>query len=164
MGKGSYVTCEQRRSRSACASVQSDLGILCTSTYTTVSIDSVSGQRRPRSACANAQADLGLRYPRIPKGPFLCVAYHMHVNDQMPSVYGLGTQLALCLNIFRSVISRDGQRRITVRYRFRKNASWEEQSFVLFCSIMMYNFVFNRKCTGETPYAICVSLFYCLGL
>ena len=44
------------------ASVQSDLKILCQSTF-----DSVSGQRRPRSACANAQADLGLRCPQIAK-------------------------------------------------------------------------------------------------
>ena len=45
--------------------VQSDAGIFCSSTYTTVSIDSVSGQRRPRSACANAQADQGLSCPQI---------------------------------------------------------------------------------------------------
>ena len=54
-----------RRSRLACASVQSNLGIFCMSTYTTVSTDSVSGQRRPRSACAYAQADQGLRCPQI---------------------------------------------------------------------------------------------------
>ena len=41
------------------AQVQSDLDILCSSTYTTVSIDSVSGQ-------ANAQADQSLRCPQIP--------------------------------------------------------------------------------------------------
>ena len=35
------------------------------STYTSVSIDFVSGQRRPRSACTNAQAELGLRCPQI---------------------------------------------------------------------------------------------------
>ena len=34
--------------------MQSNLGIVCSSTYTTVSTDSVSGQRRPRSACAYA--------------------------------------------------------------------------------------------------------------
>ena len=44
--------------------VPSDLDILCSLTYTTVSRDSVSGLRRPRSACANAQADLGLRCPQ----------------------------------------------------------------------------------------------------
>ena len=40
----------------------------CSSTYTTVSINSVSGQRRPKSTCANAQADLGLRCPQTAKG------------------------------------------------------------------------------------------------
>ena len=45
-GMGSYVICEQRRSRLECESMQSDLGILCSSTYTTLSIDSVSS--RPR--------------------------------------------------------------------------------------------------------------------
>ena len=42
--KGPYTICGQCRSRSACASMQSDLGIPCSSTYTTVSIDSVSEQ------------------------------------------------------------------------------------------------------------------------
>ena len=77
--KGPYTICEQRRSRSACAFVQSDYSILCSSTYTTVSIDSVSGQWRPWSACANAQADLGLRCPQIAWGPFMCVAHHMQL-------------------------------------------------------------------------------------
>ena len=45
-----FVRCELRRSRSACASVQSDLGSLCSLTYTAVSIDSLSRQRRPSSA------------------------------------------------------------------------------------------------------------------
>ena len=61
----SYRHMRTAKARSVCASVQSDLGILCSSTYTTVAIDSVSGKRRPRSACANAQADLGLRCPQI---------------------------------------------------------------------------------------------------
>ena len=61
-----YTTGEQRRSRSVCATVLSDLSILCSLTNTTVSIDSVRGQCRPWSACAYAQADLGLRCPQIP--------------------------------------------------------------------------------------------------
>ena len=32
-------------------SMQSDLDVLCSSTFTTVSTDFASGQRRPRSAC-----------------------------------------------------------------------------------------------------------------
>ena len=63
--KRPYTVCGQRRSRSACASVQSDLNILCSATYTTVSIDSVSGQWRSWSACAYAQADLDLHCPQI---------------------------------------------------------------------------------------------------
>ena len=47
-----YITCEQRMSRWACAPVQFDLDILCSSIYTTVPVYSVSGQLRPRSACA----------------------------------------------------------------------------------------------------------------
>ena len=66
--KGPYAIYEQRMSRWACASVQTDLDILCSSTYTAVSIHSVSGKRRPISACANAQADYGLRCPH--KGHF----------------------------------------------------------------------------------------------
>ena len=57
---GTYVLCEQLRSRSICISMQSDLGILCSLTYTTVFTDSVSRQQRPRSACTNVQADLSL--------------------------------------------------------------------------------------------------------
>ena len=62
--------------------VQSDLNILCSSTYTTVCIDSVSGQRRPRSACANAQADLSLRCSQIDQVPFSCVAYHVKLFEE----------------------------------------------------------------------------------
>ena len=47
------------------APLQSDLSILCSSTYTTVAIDSVSGQQVPISACVNKQADLGLLCPLI---------------------------------------------------------------------------------------------------
>ena len=48
------------------AKVQMSVGIravwtFCSSTYTTVSIDSVSGKRRPLPACAYAQADQGLQ-------------------------------------------------------------------------------------------------------
>ena len=63
--KGPYTSCGQCRSRSACASVQSELRILCLSTYTIVSIDSVSEQCRPRSAWAYAQANLGQHCPHI---------------------------------------------------------------------------------------------------
>ena len=60
--KGPYTFYRQRRSRS----LRSLIWVLfCLSTYTTVSIDSVSGWRRPRSACAYAQADLGLRCRQI---------------------------------------------------------------------------------------------------
>ena len=47
-----------------CASVQYDLDSLCSSTYTTISIVSVSAQGRPRSACTN-----------VIRGPFrmLCI-------------------------------------------------------------------------------------------
>ena len=41
--------------------MQSDWGILCLSTYTTVSIDSISGQQMLRSASTNLQADQGLQ-------------------------------------------------------------------------------------------------------
>ena len=50
--KGPYAICKQRRSKWACAFMLPDLQILCFSTYTMVSIDSVSRQGRPRSACA----------------------------------------------------------------------------------------------------------------
>ena len=79
--KGPYVFCRQRRSRSACTSVQPNLGIFSLSTYTTVSTHSVSRQRRPRSACAYAQADQGLCCPHITKGPFLCFAHHMNYSS-----------------------------------------------------------------------------------
>ena len=68
--KDPYAICEQRRPRWACASVQSALDSLCSSTYTTIYIDSVSGTCKPRSACANAQADLGLRCPPLHKDLF----------------------------------------------------------------------------------------------
>ena len=57
--------CRLRRSRSACTSVQSNLYIFCSLTYTTVSTDFISGQQTPRSACAYVQADQGLPYPLI---------------------------------------------------------------------------------------------------
>ena len=62
--KDPYAICGQRMPIS-CASMPSNLGIICSSTYTTVSTDSVSVQRRPRSACAFAQAENGLRRPQI---------------------------------------------------------------------------------------------------
>ena len=46
---GPYTICGQCRFRSACASVQSDLSIICSLIYTIVSTDSVSGQWRPLS-------------------------------------------------------------------------------------------------------------------
>ena len=52
--KWPYAICDHQRSKYAWASEQSYLGILRSSTYTVVHIDSVSGQRRPISACANA--------------------------------------------------------------------------------------------------------------
>ena len=68
--KDPYAICEQRRPRWACASVQSALDSLCSSTFTTIYIDSVSRPCKPRSACANAQADLGLRCPPLHKDLF----------------------------------------------------------------------------------------------
>ena len=60
-----YAFCGQRRSGSACAYVQSNMGIFCLTTYTTVSTDSVSRQWRLRSACTYGQADQGLCCPQI---------------------------------------------------------------------------------------------------
>ena len=72
--KGTYVICKQRRLSSTCASIQSDLSILCSLTYTTVSIDSVSRQWKPWSACTNVQADLGLHCLQIARGPFCALS------------------------------------------------------------------------------------------
>ena len=44
VGKCPYTICEQWKSRWPHAFQQSDLDILCLATYTTVSIDTVSGQ------------------------------------------------------------------------------------------------------------------------
>ena len=55
----------------------SDLDILCLSSYTTVAVDSVSGQQRPRSACANVQADQGLCCPQFAERPFLCIVHRI---------------------------------------------------------------------------------------
>ena len=54
--------------------MQSDLVILCLSTYITVFTDSVSGQCRPRSTCVNAQACLGLRCPHCIRTLFVLCA------------------------------------------------------------------------------------------
>ena len=75
--KGPYAICEQRRSSWACTSMQSDLGILYSLTYTTVSIDSVSGKWMPWSACMIAQAYQGLPCPQSAGGPFSCVAHYV---------------------------------------------------------------------------------------
>ena len=80
--KGSYAKCEQRTSRSASASVQSDLYFLCSPSYTTVSIDSVSGTEDPDQPAQMRrfmQADNDLRCPPIAQGPFSCVAHHYHL-------------------------------------------------------------------------------------
>ena len=70
--KGPNAICGQRsRSRLACASVQYNLCIFSSSTYTIVSTDSVCGQQRPRSACAYAQADQGCIVRKLLKGPFM---------------------------------------------------------------------------------------------
>ena len=73
--KGPHAICGQCRSRSACPSVQSNLGIFCWSIYTTVSTDSVSRQRRHRSACVYELADQGLHCLQFTLGPFfMCCA------------------------------------------------------------------------------------------
>ena len=56
VGKGSYAISEQWRPRSACTSVLADLGILWSSTYSTISIEFVSRQRKPWSACWSGPA------------------------------------------------------------------------------------------------------------
>ena len=56
MEKCHHVICEQRRSRSACISVELEHSLFI-DIYTTVSIDSVSGQRMLWSACANRRMD-----------------------------------------------------------------------------------------------------------
>ena len=67
--------CEQQRSRSACASMQSDLSILCWSTYTIVSIDSVranAGPDQPAQICRLIRTCI---VGKLIKGPFsvLCI-------------------------------------------------------------------------------------------
>ena len=57
--KGPYAICCQSRSRSACSSVQSNLGIFCSLTYITVSTNSVSGQRRLIRACVVHKLHMG---------------------------------------------------------------------------------------------------------
>ena len=82
--KGPYAIRRQCMSRSVCTSVQSNLGIFHSSTYTTVPTNSVSGQWRPRSACAYAQADQGLPCLQLTYGPFSLIRHHkgshIHVN------------------------------------------------------------------------------------
>ena len=71
--KGSYAIYQQRRPRSACASVQSDLNILYLSISITVSIDPLSWHQRPSSACENGH--------KLHKGPFvLCAPYVSFVS------------------------------------------------------------------------------------
>ena len=86
---GSYVICERRKPRSACACVQSDLDILCSSTYTTISIDFVRGQQMRWSRPALS-------------ANFACVVHH---------VYLFGPFCALCImyiyleiDLFRDII------------------------------------------------------------
>ena len=80
--KGPYTICGQRKSISVIATVQSDLSILYPSTYTTVPMDSVSGQRRPWSVCAYAQADLDLRCLQIAFRSLrsICFVNSLHVH------------------------------------------------------------------------------------
>ena len=77
--KGPLHNADNVQSRSLCTSVQSNLGISCPLTYSTVSTDSVSWQWRPRSACTNAQADQGLHCPHIAYGSFFCV-HHISIE------------------------------------------------------------------------------------
>ena len=79
--KGPYAICEQRRSIWECAPVQSGLDVVCSLTYTRVSIHSVGWQQRPRSACANAGPALSANL----QSPFLSaciciVAIKCHVS------------------------------------------------------------------------------------
>ena len=67
--------------------MQSGLDILCSSTYTTLSIHSESVKRRPRSACANAKVDKGLHCPQVARGSFSCVAHHFIRNVCRENVY-----------------------------------------------------------------------------
>ena len=52
--------CEQQRSRSVKATIQSDHGLCYMATYCTESNDFVSRNRRPYTECAGAQADIGI--------------------------------------------------------------------------------------------------------
>ena len=68
--KGSYAICEQLSSRCLFASIQSDLDILCSSTYSTIAIDSVSRHWSPWSACLSAQLIRAYFVGKAHKGPF----------------------------------------------------------------------------------------------
>ena len=59
---GQYSIWGQSRPRSECAFVHSDLNIVCSSTYTTVSIDSVSRQWRPWSGCAGPELSVNCSF------------------------------------------------------------------------------------------------------
>ena len=62
----SYIWCtKQEKDPYAICVVQSNLGILHSSTYTTVSTDSESKQLLPRSTYTYAQADQGLHCQQI---------------------------------------------------------------------------------------------------
>ena len=90
--KGPCAHCGQRRSRSPCTSVQSNLGNFSLSTYTTVSTVTISGQRRPRSACTYAQVIRACDVRNLHKALFMCcVSYDRDVRcPNIYSKYGIG--------------------------------------------------------------------------
>ena len=80
--KGPYAICEKQMSRWACASVQSEMDILCLSTYTTVSTDYVRGQWRPYWQANQGRCCLQVVY----KGPF-CLLPSYGIKKLMGKAY-----------------------------------------------------------------------------
>ena len=66
--------------RKACISLQSDLAIPSSSTYPTISIDSVSGQRRPRSACVKRRLIRACVVRKLHKSPVLALRINMLIE------------------------------------------------------------------------------------
>ena len=136
--KGPYVICAQRWSRSGCASEQSDLSILCLSTYTTVAINSVSGQRSWPALSANCIRAL-----------FVRCASHRRWNDRCGG-HSIPTALErVWTNPSHNNLSRDVRKYTLVHVRPSKTqvsprirAVWSESSLGAFWTAKDINFVY----------------------
>ena len=127
--KGPDAICGQGRSRSMCAFLQSDLSILCLSTYTVVSIDSVSGQRSPEQPAQMRRLIRTCVVRKLNKGHFRALRIICR-NGGKKSCCMNSVLDVLCHNVRKHIFRPVRPAKIQISLRIR--AMWSESSLGAF--------------------------------